>query len=56
MRTVNVKLAVNLTIKADDDIEISEVVNEIDYNFSDTTTKATVEDMSIDDYEVVDSR
>ena len=41
MRTVTVKLAVNLTIKADDDIEISEVINELDYNFSDTTTKAS---------------
>jgi len=56
MRTVTVKLSVNLTIKADDDIEISEVINEIDYNFSDTTTRATVEDMNIEDYEVVDSR
>ena len=56
MRTVNVKLEVNLTIKTDDDVEISEVINELDYNFSDTTTKATVEDMSIEDFEVVDSR
>jgi len=56
MRTVNVKLAVNLTIKADDDVEIAEVIDEIDYNFSDTTTKATVEDMAIEDYEVVNSR
>ena len=44
MRTVTVKLAVNLTIKADDDIEISEVINEIEYDFTDTTTKATIED------------
>ncbi len=56
MRTVNVKLEVSLTIKADDDVDISEVINEIDYDFSDTTTKATVEDVNIEDYEVVDSR
>ena len=56
MRTVNVKLEVNLIIKADDDIDISEVMNELDYNFSDTTDKATVEDMTIENYEVVDSR
>ncbi len=56
MRTVTITLAVNLTIKADDDIEISEVINELDYNFSDTTTKATIEDMTIEDFEVVDSR
>ena len=56
MRTVNVKLEVNLTIKADDDVEMSEIINEMDYNFSDTTTKATIEDMSIEDFEIVDSR
>ena len=56
MRTVTIQLTVNLTIKADDDVEISEVIDEIDYNFSDTTTKANIEDMSIEDYEVVNSR
>lgn len=56
MRTVSIKLEVNLTIKADDDIEMSEVINEMEYDFSDTTTKATIEDMSIEDFEIVDSR
>ena len=56
MRTVAVKLEVNLTIKADDDVEISKIINELDYNFSDTTTKATVIDSDILDYEVIDSK
>jgi len=56
MRTVNIKLEINLTVKADDDIQISEVINELEYDFTDTTGKATIEDMSIEDFEVVDSR
>jgi len=56
MRTVIVKLDMKLTIKADDNVEISKVIDELDYHFSDTTTQATIEDMTIEDYEVVDSR
>jgi hypothetical protein len=56
MRTITVKLEVNLTIKADSDIEISKIIDELDYNFSDTTTKANIEDMSIEDFEIIDSR
>ena len=56
MRTVTVKLDVKLTIKADDDVEISKVIDELDYHFSDTTTQATIEDTSIEDYEIIDSR
>ena len=56
MRTVTVIAKVKLTIKADDDIAISKVIDELDYHFSDTTTQADIEDTSIEDFEVVDSR
>ena len=56
MRTVTVKLEVNLTIKADDDIEIGKIIDELEYSFSDTTTKATVEMEEIIDYELIDSK
>ncbi len=56
MRTVTVKLDVKQIIRADDDVEITKVINELDYHFIDTTTKADIEDTSIEDFEVVDSR
>ena len=56
MRTVTVKVETTLTMKVDEGVEISEVINEMEYNFSDTTTKATIEDAEITDFEVVDSR
>ncbi len=56
MRTVHVKVIVDLTIKADDDVEIQEVVNELEYSFVDQTSRAEVEDSQILDFEVTDSR
>ena len=56
MRTVTIKVETKLTMKVDEGVGISEVINEMEYNFSDTTTRATVEDAEITDFEVVDSR
>jgi hypothetical protein len=56
MRTVTVKVETTLTIKADEGVEISEIIDEMEYSFSDTTTKADIECAEITDFEVVDSR
>ncbi len=56
MRTVTVKVETKLTMKVDEGVDISEIINEMEYNFSDTTTRATIEDAQITDFEVVDSR
>ena len=40
----------------DEGKDISEVVNELEYNFADTTGSATVEDYQIRDFEVEDSK
>ncbi len=55
-RKVHLDLKVHLLIDVDEDIEISEVVDELDYDFIDTTGKATVVDSSIKGHEVTDSR
>ena len=55
-RTVTVELKVRLTMKVDEGVEVSEIVDELDYNFKDTTTKADIEDSEILTHEVVDSR
>jgi len=56
MRKVYIKLRVNLIMQIDEGREISEVVNELEYDFADTTGLATIEDYSIRDFEVEDSK
>jgi len=55
-RTVYVNVNVKLTILVDDDQDFETVMDELDYTFSDTTEKATVEDSCIEDFEVIDSK
>jgi len=56
MRKVTVKLEMHIVMLVDEGVEISEVVNELDYKVNDTTTAADILDTEITDYEVVDSR
>ena len=56
MRKVTVKLEMQLVMLVDEGIEISQVVNELDYEVNDTTTAADILDTEITDYEVVDSK
>ncbi len=55
-RKVTVKVEIKLTMTVDESVDISDVINDMDYNFSDTTTQATIEDTEIIDYEITDSR
>jgi|TARA_Y100000034_G_scaffold123070_1_gene169373 hypothetical protein len=52
MRKVYIDLQVTLQLNTDNEDEVSEIISELDYDFSDTTGKATVEDSEISDYEV----
>ena len=56
MRKVFVTLTVNLVINADDDVEIGDVIDELDYDFTDQTGKAEVADSTIADYKITDSK
>jgi hypothetical protein len=56
MRKVTVKLEMQLVMLVDEGIEISQVVNELDYKVTDTTTAADILDTEITGYEVVDSK
>jgi len=55
MRKVTVKLEMRVVLSVDEGIEISEVVNELDYQVNDTTTAADILDTEITGYEIVDS-
>jgi len=56
MRKVTLKLQMRVVMSVDEGIEISEVVNELDYHISDTTTAADILDTEIIDYEIEDSK
>jgi hypothetical protein len=56
MRKVTVELKVKLSMKVDEGVEIGDIIDEMDYDFSDTTTQADIEDTEILGYEVTDSR
>ena len=56
MRKVTIKLEMRVVMSVDEGIEIAEVVNQLDYQVSDTTTTADILDTEITDYEVVDSK
>jgi len=55
MRKVTIKLEMRVVMSVDEGIEISQVVNGLDYQLNDTTTAADILDTEITDYEVVDS-
>ena len=56
MRKVTVKLEMRIVMSVDEGVEISEVVNELDYQINDTTTAADILDTDITDFEVEDSK
>lgn len=55
-RKVTVEVKVKLTINMDEGIEVSEVINELDYDFVSSTDGADIEDTEILDHEVTDSK
>jgi len=56
MRKVTVKLEMHVVMSVDEGVEISEVVNELDYTINDTTTTADILDTEITGFEVIDSK
>jgi len=56
MRKVYVEATVKIVINVDEGVEVGDVVQVLDYNFSDTTGNADVMDAEILDYEITDSK
>lgn len=56
MRKVTVELTIKVQMTVNDGVEIGDIVNELEYDISDTTNLATIEDTEIIDHEVTDSR
>jgi hypothetical protein len=56
MSKVTVEVKVKLLLNVSDNENLADIVNELEYDFSDTTGKADVVDTEILDWEVKDSR
>ena len=56
MSKVYLTLEVGLVINVNDGVEVTDIVNELDYDFTDTTGHATILDMAIEDYKIKDSK
>jgi hypothetical protein len=55
-RKVYVEVKVQLIIDMDEGVEVSEVINEMVYNFDSETENADIVDNEILGYEVIDSK
>lgn len=56
MRKVYLNVHFMIIIQAEEDVEISEVMNELDYNFLSTTDNADIVDTEMLDYDIIDSK
>ena len=56
MRKVTVKLEFQVILSVNEGIEIAEVINELDYELTDTTTAADIIDAQMINFEVLDSK
>ena len=56
MRKVTVKLEMQVVMRVNEGVEISDVVNELNYDVRDTTTAADILNTEITGYEVIDSK
>lgn len=56
MRKVFLEVKVKLVIDIDEGVEVSEILDEMEFDFTDTTGRADVNDSEILDYEVMDSK
>jgi len=56
MRKIPIKLEMQVVMRVNEGVEISDVVNELNYDVRDTTTAADILNTEITNYEVIDSK
>ena len=56
MRKVYVEIKVKLIIRADEDVDVQGVLDDMDYNFSSTSEGADIEDSEVMEYDIKDSK
>ena len=56
MRKVEVEIKIKLSLNINEGVEIQEIVNELQYNFCDTTGEAEVLDTELREFDLIDSK
>ena len=56
MRKIYVSVSVRLIINAEESVSISDVLEEMDYDFTSQTQGADIEDSEITNWEITDSK
>ncbi len=56
MRKVYLNVMFQIIVDAEEGVDISEVMNELDYNFLSTTDNADIVDTEMVDYDITDSK
>ena len=56
MRKVYITFTGTIILRADEDVEISKVLEEAKFSMEDRTEKANVEDFKIDNWNITDSK
>jgi hypothetical protein len=56
MRKVYLNVMFQVIVLAEEGVDISEVMNELDYNFSSNTANSDIYDSAMIDFEVTDSK
>ena len=56
MRKMIVNVNIKLFINADEGVSLSEIMDELDYDFTYADNNADIEDSYIDTYELIDSK
>lgn len=51
-----VDLTVRIVLDADSGVDVSNIIDELEYSFTDTTGTANVVDTTIENHEVIDSK
>lgn len=56
MKKITVSATVKIDLHVDETADVEAVLNEMEYNFQDTTGTATVADSEIQDFKITDAR
>ncbi len=56
MRKIYVEVTTRVIIRADEGVDVSEVLSEMDYSFTSSTEGADIEDSEITNWKVQDSK
>jgi len=55
-KEVKILLSISLTIEVNEGIDVRNIIQELDYDFDDTTGASTIVDTEIIDFDIIDGK